>query len=184
MKRRLFSVGLVAALLSVFTFMPATTASAQKKGGGAGSAATTFPVSFVGTTAAGAVNFVGNFSIQKFDTVNNQLVAVGTLTGQVTGAVTGLVQNLAVTIPVLIGPSGAGAACEILHLELGPIDLNLLGLVVHVDQIVIDITAQPGPGNLLGNLLCAITGLLDNNGPLAIIEDLLNSLLDVLNWLG
>lgn len=55
-------------------------------------------------------------------------------------------------------------ACEILHLELGPIDLNLLGLVVHVDQIVVDISAQPGPGNLLGNLLCAIAGLLDQPG--------------------
>lgn len=187
MRQRLFSLGLVAALLSVFTFMPAlpaNTASAQKKGGGSGSAATTFPVNFVGTSALGAVNFVGNFSIQKFDVQNNQLVAIGTLTGQVTGAVTGLVQNLAVTIPIIIGNSGAGAACEILHLELGPIDLNLLGLMVHVDQIVIDITAQPGPGNLLGNLLCAIAGLLDNNGPLNIISDLLNSLLDVLKWLG
>ena len=127
------------------------------------------------------MNFVGTLSIQKFDVQNDQVVAIGQLNGQVTGAVVGLVQNLAVTIPII---DANADACEILHLELGPIDLNLLGLVVHVDRIVVDITAQPGPGNLLGNLLCAIAGLLDQPGaPLNIIQDLLNSLLDLLRFL-
>ena len=81
--------------------------------------------------------------IQKFDVQNNKVVAIGNLTGQVTGAIVGTVQNLLVTIPVI---DANADACEILHLELGPIDLNLLGLVVHVDRIVIDISAQPGPG--------------------------------------
>ncbi len=58
------------------------------------------------------------------------------------------------------------AACDILHLVLGPLDLDLLGLQVHLDKIVLDIVAATGAGNLLGNLLCAITGLLDG-GPLA-----------------
>ena len=177
MKRKITSLGLIAALLSLYMLLPLSAASAQKKT----SPETTFPVSFVGTTAAGAVNFVGTLSIQKFDVQNNQVVAVGTLTGQVTGAVVGLVQNLLVTIPLI---DANADACEILHLELGPIDLNLLGLVVHVDRIVVDITAQPGPGNLLGNLLCAIAGLLDQPGaPLNIIADLLNSLLDLLRFL-
>ena len=48
-----------------------------------------------------------------------------------------------------------------MHLTLGPLDLNLLGLVVHLDRVVLDITAQQGAGNLLGNLLCAVAGLLD-----------------------
>jgi hypothetical protein len=52
-----------------------------------------------------------------------------------------------------------GDRCSILHLVLGPIDLDLLGLVVHLNRVVLDITAQPGPGNLLGNLLRAIAGL-------------------------
>ena len=47
---------------------------------------------------------------------------------------------------------------------LGPLDLNLLGLEVHLDPVVLDIVAQPGPGNLLGNLLCAVAGLLDGAG--------------------
>jgi hypothetical protein len=52
-------------------------------------------------------------------------------------------------------------ACEILNLRLGPINLDLLGLVVRTNRIQVRIDAVPGPGNLLGNLLCAITGLLD-----------------------
>ena len=64
--------------------------------------------------------------------------------------------------------------------QLGPLDLDLLGLVVHLDRVVLDITAESGPGNLLGNLLCAITGLLDPAGPLGPLVNLLNQLLDIL----
>ena len=177
MRKRLVSLGLIVTLMSFCAVVPTVTAQKVKSG----SPETTFPVSFVGTAAEGAVNFVGTFNIQKFDVQNNQVVAIGNLTGQVTGAIVGTVQNLLVTIPLI---DANAEACEILHLELGPIDLNLLGLVVHVDRIVIDITAQPGPGNLLGNLLCAIAGLLDQpDAPLSIITDLLNSLLDLLRFL-
>ena len=76
------------------------------------------------------------------------------------------------------------AACDILHLVLGPLDLDLLGLQVHLDKVVLDIVAATGAGNLLGNLLCAITGLLDG-GPLAgllgQLNDLLGQILDALN---
>jgi hypothetical protein len=70
--------------------------------------------------------------------------------------------------------------CPILHLELGPLDLNLLGLVVHLDRVVLDVTAQPGPGNLLGNLLCAIAGLLDGVDVSGALGNLLQRLLDAL----
>ena len=76
------------------------------------------------------------------------------------------------------------AACDILHLVLGPLDLDLLGLKVHLDKIVLDIVAATGAGNLLGNLLCAITGLLDGGplgGLLGQLNDLLGQILDVLN---
>ena len=53
------------------------------------------------------------------------------------------------------------ASCDILNLVLGPLDLNILGLEVHLDQVVLDIVATTGAGNLLGNLLCAVAGLLD-----------------------
>jgi hypothetical protein len=157
--------------------------------------ATTFPVTGTGTTNAGvAVNFAGTFDIKKFDVQNNQLVAIGALSGTITdagGTTLGTVNLKSVTIPVISGGSqsasqdvGVSQSCDILHLVLGPLHLDLFGLVVDLNQIVLDIDAEPGPGNLLGNLLCAITGLFDNSGPLNIIADLLNSLLDLLNWLG
>jgi hypothetical protein len=81
--------------------------------------------------------------------------------------------------------SAQGAAsCDVLHLVLGPLDLDLLGLQVHLDKVVLDIVAATGAGNLLGNLLCAVTGLLDG-GPLAgllgQLSDLLNQILGALN---
>lgn len=42
------------------------------------------------------------------------------------------------------------------------------------------ISAVPGAGNLLGNLLCAIVGLLDGVGTLIQIVNLLNQLLAIL----
>jgi hypothetical protein len=38
---------------------------------------------------------------------------------------------------------------------------------VNLSEIVLDITAQAGAGNLLGNLLCSVAGLLDSPGGLA-----------------
>ena len=76
------------------------------------------------------------------------------------------------------------AACDILHLVLGPLDLDLLGLQIHLDKIVLDIVAATGAGNLLGNLLCAITGILDGGplaGLLAQLNDLLGQILEALN---
>jgi len=72
-----------------------------------------------------------------------------------------------------------GASCDILHLELGPLDLDLLGLEVHLNRIVLDIDADP-TGGLLGALLCAVANLLDVGGPLADIVSLLNQILGLL----
>lgn len=68
-------------------------------------------------------------------------------------------------------------SCDILHLERGPLNLDVLALVANLNRVVLDIDAQPGPGNLLGNLLCAVAGLLDNPNGLA---NLLNRILAVL----
>jgi hypothetical protein len=47
--------------------------------------------------------------------------------------------------------------CSILDLTLGPLDLNLLGLMVHLDQVHLTITAD-SEGGILGQLLCGIGG--------------------------
>ena len=78
------------------------------------------------------------------------------------------------------GAAESAAACDILNLVLGPLDLNVLGLEVHLKQVVLDIIATTGAGNLLGNLLCQVAGLLDGVGLLSQISALLNQILAAL----
>jgi len=52
-------------------------------------------------------------------------------------------------------------ATGVLHLDLDGLALDLLGLEVHLDEVVLDVSARPGDNNLVGNLLSAVTGLLD-----------------------
>jgi len=56
---------------------------------------------------------------------------------------------------------GENGTCPILFLDIGPIFVDLLGLEIAIDPIVVEIVAQRGPGNLLGNLLCGLLGILD-----------------------
>ncbi len=134
-----------------------------------------------GETAAGQI-FRGTLDLVKFRVVDGSLIAVGDLSGTLRapggGGVLGTVTDQRVRLPVSFGDI---TSCDILRLRLGPVDLDLLGLVVHLDRIVLDITAAPGPGNLLGNLLCAVAGLLDQGLNLnGVLRDLLNAVLGVL----
>jgi hypothetical protein len=117
-------------------------------------------------------------------------MAVGRLHATLTranGKVVGT-DSKTVTLPVRsadgapVGKATAARAgdCAILHLVLGPLDLNLLGLKVHLDKVVLDVDAAPGAGNLLGNLLCAVAGLLDDTGVLTQVKQILNSILAIL----
>jgi len=54
-------------------------------------------------------------------------------------------------------PPVPGGICTVLDLVLGPLDLNLLGLMVHLDRVHLRITADPTKG-LLGSLLCSLAG--------------------------
>lgn len=152
------------------------------------------PVSGSVTSGAGG-SFKGTFSVTQFALQNGQVVALGTLAGALSdrsGAALGNLSTVPASAPVVLpsSPSGTAAptatsqattaSCQILHLVLGPLNLNLLGLVISIpNPIIIDITAVPGPGNLLGNLLCAIANLL-NGGSLS---TLLQQLVGLLNQL-
>ena len=134
--------------------------------------------------------FNGTLRITGFAVQDNALVASGIVTGSVAGAtgVTSVVRT--VTLPVSPAATTAAApaavaanGCGILHLELGPLDLDLLGLVVHLDKVVLDLTAVPGAGNLLGNLLCQVVGLFNTGGALTQIAGLLNQILGILGGL-
>jgi hypothetical protein len=160
MKVRLASLGVIAVLASSLALMAATAAPAAPP--------TATGVSATLTNATGDVTGAVNGTLSNLSVVNQagSLVLNGTFTdalGNVTNFSTQILQ--------------ATGSCQILDLTLGPLDLNLLGLVVHLDTVHLNITAQRGPGNLLGNLLCAVAGLLDANGGTNSLTMLLNSLL-------
>src|SRR5215207_9953303 len=127
----------------------------------------TVPVT--GTTGKGG-KFTGNFAISQFQVAGDQIVAVGTLTGTIQNSVGNVIGTVLKTIQMIT--SITGASCDILHLELGPLDLDLLGLEVHLNRVVLAIDADP-TGGLRGALLCAVANLLDVGGPLADIVGLL-----------
>jgi hypothetical protein len=174
MRLRLASFVMLIALLSAFVVAPLS-ASAQAAPGGLPVQLTNVPLTASGAPA-GTLN--GTFTITSFTNQAGQLLANGTVVGTFTnlaGVTTPV--NQAVQVPV----AAASGSCTILDLTLGPINLNLLGLVVQTNQIHLQITAQQGAGNLLGNLLCAVANLLNPGAaPLGALAGLLNRILAVL----
>jgi hypothetical protein len=127
--------------------------------------------------------FSGHFTVTRFVTRDGKTFAQGTLTGKL-GSRT--VKTTQVTLPAALPTSSnsarSAATCPVLHLTLGPLDLNLLGLTVHLNQVVLNIDAQSGPGNLLGNLLCSVSNLLNSGTPLSgTLTGLLNIVQQLLN---
>ena len=129
------------------------------------------------TDATGAGTFTGTFVPSEFTTDGTSTFANGVLAGNLVSA-DGTSQSVSQNQTFEVNQIQA-VGCEVLDLVLGPVDLDLLGLVVHLDRVHLNITAVPGPGNLVGNLICAIVGLLDG-GPLASIVALLNQILALL----
>ena len=173
MTKRITAAALVLAISSLL-ILPSAFAQPVPLGNGI-----TVPITGTFTDAAGQVgHFVGNLNIQRFAlNNNNQVVAVGTLTGTLTDSLGTVLGSIVKTVSLILNQAATQATCEILHLELGPLDLNLLGLVVHLNQVVLDISAVAGPGNLLGNLLCGVAHLLDQGGALDHLVNLLNQIL-------
>jgi len=170
MKRRLIALFMATAMLGAFVLAPLHADAAPKT-----AAAVPLPVT---GTIPDVGTFTGTFTLNEIVSQGGNLVAVGTLSGTLTnlaGGVIGTVTNLPIQLPLT-----ATGTCDILHLELGPLDLDLLGLVVHLDKIVLDIDAESGPGNLLGNLLCAVAHLLDSNASGNALANLLNTILGLL----
>lgn len=157
----------VLAIMSIAMLAPAAHAAPKSSSG-------------LTTQLTGTVNGVPatiNYAIDHFIVQNGALNAVGTLTTTVNG-VTSVITG--VVAPVTNNASTT--SCSILSLTIGPIHLDLLGLVVDVpNPIVVNITAVPGAGNLLGNLLCDVAGLLNGSGGLTgQVANLLNNLLSLL----
>jgi hypothetical protein len=159
------------ALVAIVGSLAFASASATAARPAASSSLTPIPISFSNGTLA----FTGTLDITQFVAQNGQVVALGTLSGTLTNLVTGAVTTITqdVVLPLL----QATGTCPILHLVLGPLDVNLLGLTIHLDQVVLDVSAQSGPGNLLGNLLCGVANALNSNMAATALANLLNLLL-------
>jgi hypothetical protein len=190
-KVKVLAMLIAAAMVASLMLLPSASAERSQGSAEAFTAAkntTVLPVK--GEYRNGDPKFDGTLTLRRFVQRNGKLKAVGLLDGTVfgrNGGEKGVVEGRKVTAPVrirdaqnLAARSAALATCDILRLVLGPLDLNLLGLRVQLNRVVLNITGETGPGNLLGNLLCAIAGLLDRGGLLSIIRNLLNAILDVL----
>ena len=127
---------------------------------------------------------------------NGQLLAAGNVVAEIRGqVVTQSFSGIPVELALAEDQTGAGE-CPILDLTLGPINLNLLGLIVETSPICLKITAIEN-GGLLGDLLCTVAGLLGEGFSLdqilggligdlpgldpAATADLLGGLTDLLN---
>jgi len=125
------------------------------------------PLGTVTTTVDGVTYGLTNLTASA---VNGALQITGTATNLATGQ-----SGPFSLLGTLVGAAPAGS-CQILHLDIQPISLDLLGLQVTTSEIVLDITAQQGPGNLLGNLLCGVANLLNGGVSLNGVAQLLNNL--------
>jgi hypothetical protein len=173
---------------------------AAQNGGGAVSLAVT------GRFPRGG-EFIGTATINRFERRVNEagaetIVAVGTLRGTLArgrGPVGSVLRN-GVTWPVAVRTGGLeavngpgrepariertgwtlaqGGTCPIVQIALGPLDVNLLGVVVALDPIGLDLHAEMGTP--LGGLVCAVLGLLGN---VAGLVNLLNDILGLLTGL-
>jgi len=136
----------------------------------------TSPICLAITAQPGPGNLLGNL-LSDIAGLLNQGTPLSQILGGLSGTqlntlLTGLTDLLnqalgQLTAGAAAAPSVAGGTTSILHLSVGPLNLNLLGLMVKLDNcnngpVTIDVSAQSGPGNLLGNLLTGVSRLLDN----------------------
>src|SRR5688500_7979031 len=95
----------------------------------------TVPVTCTFTDALGGTGAcTGTDGIERFTTQSGALTAVTTHTGRAVHCIGTVVGTVVQTVTV---PLQATGTCQILHLELGSLDLGLLGLVVHLDRVVL-----------------------------------------------
>jgi hypothetical protein len=201
-----FAGALLALALLVPVRSALADAPGDRGAGGAARAvgALTLPIS--GSVAGGGA-FNGTVTINRFARQNGEVVAIGFVRGTITSAAGDALETglRSVALPVTLGTAPAGSAslavepglmaalsrdraggrwmpvqlgsCGILHLVLGPLSLDLLGLTVQLSRVTLDIGGD-APG-LLGALICQLIGLLG----VADVVGLLNSILELLTGL-
>jgi hypothetical protein len=140
------------------------------------------------TSQSGSGDLLGNLindllntahaSQSDLNTINSDLngvldKVVGVLNATTLSLPSGILSTLSPTLqelasPTLIDTSGSSVAPEpVLNLDIAsnnntpPVDVNLLGVVVTTSNIQVQLLAQPGQGQILGNLVYNVSHLLD-----------------------
>jgi hypothetical protein len=154
------------AVLTAFTAIVALAFAASV----ANSASTAQPQTLSGATAmAGTTTQVGvvtvRLTVKRFVKRGKSIYAVGTAISRFApsaakaGELPSATTRKAFTARVVKVKrfSSAQRICPVLELTIAPIDLNVLGLMVHLDRVHLTITADSN-GGLLGRLLCSVAG--------------------------
>jgi hypothetical protein len=147
-------------------------------------------------SVSGGASFVGTINIRNFAVQQGVTVAVAAISGAIVDASgvqarTGLRATalLPVSVSAEAGVSGAAfrpsnrtfaapgfvlasQACGAAHVEIGASNVNLMGVTVMMNPVVLDVGADSG--GLIGSLVCQILGLLGNP---TMVTSLLNQLL-------
>ena len=103
------------------------------------------------TQSARPAKLAVGVSVLHFNAGGRKRTATGLVTAKLTDN-TGRVATIHTTIAIT---AATAAGCKILHLYLKQLDLHLLGLNVHLDKVVLDITGNKG-GGVLGSLFCKL----------------------------
>jgi hypothetical protein len=145
-------------------------------------------------TAPGGATFAGTLSVLKFSQRDGKPVAIGMVSGSATsssGTPLGTALTGPIELPVQVAPGPAltsaapisvqqATTCQVLHLDLGAVNLNVLGLTVATQPIAIDVSGTTGGTNVLGTLICTILETVNN---VVGLVNLLNQLLGILGGL-
>jgi hypothetical protein len=191
----------ISTLMTIALVLSSTAAGAQQRP--AASRQVSVPIAGMGSDGS---RFTGTVTVQRFEERAGQVFAIGVVSGSLSGAAgpIGTAVNVPAAFLVQVGPglsARAGrdrvnpaslstpnrggrlmlvqqATCGVLHLELGAINLNLLGVVVTTTPVTIDISGDTaGP---LGALVCEILNTLQS---VVGLVGLLNQLLGLLTGL-
>jgi hypothetical protein len=157
MKRRDFVLGAagIGGTLGALTLSPIKASAAKGGGGGGHELAAPVTGHFTNTATGEVLQFAGTLTVERFVNSGGQILAIGSVAGNLLNLAGQIIDTIVQAVELLTTISQG--TCNVLTLVLGPLHLELLGLIVDLNQVVLTITADP-TGGLLGQLLCALAG--------------------------
>src|SRR5262245_49745904 len=148
--RRASRVGMLAGVLAALALSAGTVSAAAAPERSAAQA---------GDATPALVNV--NFTINRFVRQGKRIVAQGTMIATATQETTAPAVVRKAFVAAIKTKRGTFSStqriCDVLALNLGPLHLELLGLVVDLSRVVLTIRADSN-GGLLGSLFCGLAG--------------------------